>query len=278
MTLRVLVVSAVRVVREGLHSVLAAQNGVDVIGTVDLHQAKDRSAQLDPDVILFDAGRQGSVGFVEDLVASAPRSKIVAFGVKESEEEVLALAAAGTAGYIRDSVESGEIVRVLQQVVCDELTCSPRAAALLYHRVGALSQRNSGSFSGESSQADTMPLSRREMQIAQLIDRGQSNKEIARQLGIEATTVKNHIHNICRKLSVHRRGEATARIRAILKEHAPSSVSVPESVPAPNGAADQNPAARNGNHVGHPWTDMGQLGGVATASVPSELKSPIVKL
>jgi two-component system nitrate/nitrite response regulator NarL len=290
MTLRVLLVSAMRVVREALQSVLARESEVDVVGTVDLSQAKEQLAQLDPDVILFDAGRQDGVDLVKDLVASAPRSKVVAFGVNETAEEILALAAAGTAGYIGDSVKSGDVVRALQRVISDELTCSPRAAALLYRRVGTLSQRNSAlarddghaltsdhsqAPAGDHGQTDMMPLSRRELQIAPLIDRGLSNKQIARQLGIEAATVKNHIHNICRKLNVHRRGEATARMRAILAEH---SVTVPESVPAPNSAADQNPAARSGNHVGQPWTDMVQLGGVAIASVPSELKSPMVKL
>jgi two-component system, NarL family, nitrate/nitrite response regulator NarL len=282
MTLRVLLVSAMRVVREALHSVLARESEVDVVGTVDLSQAKEQLAQLDPDVILFDAGRQDGVDLVKDLVASAPRSKVVAFGVNETAEQILALAAAGTAGYIGDSVKSGDVVRAMQRVIGDELTCSPRAAALLYRRVGTLSQRNSALATdngraqpGDQSQTDMMPLSRRELQIAPLIDRGLTNKEIARQLGIEAATVKNHVHNICRKLNVHRRGEATARMRAILAEH---SVTVPESLPAPDRAADQNPAARSGNHVGHPWTDVVQLGGVAIASVPSELKSPMVKL
>src|SRR2546429_8904554 len=100
MKLRVLVVSNVRLVREGLNSILA-QRGVDVVSTVDLPHAGDRSAQLHPDVILFDAARQDSVEFVKDLVASAPHSKVVAFGVKETGEEILALAAAGAAGQRR---------------------------------------------------------------------------------------------------------------------------------------------------------------------------------
>ena len=139
MKLRVLVVSNVQVVREGLNSILA-QRGVDVVSTVDLPHAGDRSAQLHPDVTLFDAARQDSVEFVKDLVASAPHSKVVAFGVKETDEEILALAAAGTAGYVRESAESGDVVRVLEQVMCDELPCSPRAAASLYRHVAVLSQ------------------------------------------------------------------------------------------------------------------------------------------
>jgi DNA-binding NarL/FixJ family response regulator len=97
-------------------------------------------ARLLPDVVLFDAARWESVAFVKTLVASAPHSKIVAFGVKETAEEFLALAAAGTAGYVRDSAESNDAVNTLEQVMCDELPCSPRAAASLYRRVATLSQ------------------------------------------------------------------------------------------------------------------------------------------
>jgi two-component system nitrate/nitrite response regulator NarL len=60
------------------------------------------------------------------------------------------------------------------------------------------------------------PLSPRELQIAHLIETGLPNKAIGRQLGIEAATVKNHVHNLCEKLKVHRRGEVAARLRALL--------------------------------------------------------------
>src|SRR5256885_1754737 len=117
MKLRVLVVSNVRMVREGLSSILA-QRGVDVVSTVDLPHAGDRCAQLHPDVTLFDAARQDSVEFVKDLVASAPHSRVVAFGVKETDEEILALAAAGRAGPWGATPESGGVVRWLRQAVC----------------------------------------------------------------------------------------------------------------------------------------------------------------
>jgi two-component system nitrate/nitrite response regulator NarL len=193
--MRILVVSDVRIVQEGLHSILAQQAGVDLISTVDMRHATHRSAQLNPDIVLFDAVRLDSLGIVKDLVASSPHAKVVAFGVKEIDAEILALAAAGTAGWVRDSVASGDMVRVLAQVLCEELRCPPQAAAAPYHQ----------------------PLSRRELQIAHLIETGLANKEIGRQLGIEAATVKNHVHNMCEKLKVHRRGEMAARIRAILR-------------------------------------------------------------
>ena len=237
-TLRVLIVSDVRVVQEGLNSLLAQRAGIEVVSAVDMLRASDAIARLLPDVVLFDAARQDSVEFVKSLVASAPQSRIVAFGVKETAEEFLALAAAGTAGYVRDSAESNDVVNVLGQVMCDELSCSPRAAASLYRRVATLSQGSDApngvvnGNNGGNRRATTVPLSRRELQIAHLIDGGLSNKEIGRQLGIEAATVKNHVHNICEKLAVHRRGEVAGRIRTIAG--APLRL--------PTGAPDANPA------------------------------------
>ena len=239
-TLRVLIVSDVRVVQEGLHSVLAGREEVDVVSTVDTVHAREQSALLHPDIVLFDAARHDSVELLKDLVASAPNSRVVAFGVKETDEEILALAAAGTAGYVCNSAESSDVVRVLERVMRDELQCSPRAAASLYRRVAALSRGEadtiavghavaSGNVNASGHICGT-PLSRRELQIAQLIDCGLTNKQIGRELGIEAATVKNHVHNLCEKLNVHRRGEAAARIRAISRAQL--------SAPAP----DANPA------------------------------------
>jgi DNA-binding NarL/FixJ family response regulator len=217
MTLRVLVVSDVRIVQQGLRLVLMQQHGVDVVSTVNMVHAKDQSARLTPDVVLLDAACLDCLEFVQDLVAAAPGSKVVAFGVKEIDEEILALAAAGTAGYVCDSAESSDVVRVLEGVMCDELPCSPRAAASLYRRIAMLSPHSNDTANIVGShEIAPLPLSRRELQIAHLIDRGLTNKEIARQLRIEAATVKNHVHNICKKLNVHRRGEAIARIRAML--------------------------------------------------------------
>jgi DNA-binding CsgD family transcriptional regulator len=72
-------------------------------------------------------------------------------------------------------------------------------------------------IAASNSPASAVPLSRRELQIAHLVESGLTNKQIARELGIEAATVKNHVHNICGKLKVHRRGEAAALIRATVR-------------------------------------------------------------
>src|SRR5882757_6133390 len=90
--LRVLIVTDVRVVQEGMRCLLERRGEVDVLATVDVSQAREQSERLQPDVTLFDAARQDSIELLRDLVASAPASKVVAFGVKETNENILALA------------------------------------------------------------------------------------------------------------------------------------------------------------------------------------------
>jgi DNA-binding NarL/FixJ family response regulator len=57
-------------------------------------------------------------------------------------------------------------------------------------------------------------LTSREMEILRLMQQGVSNKTISRELGIELSTVKNHVHSILAKLGVHRRAEAISLLYA----------------------------------------------------------------
>jgi DNA-binding NarL/FixJ family response regulator len=221
--MRVLVVSDVRVVQQGLSAILAERGEIEIVGTADVSCAPERCIQLHPDVLLFDAARRARVGGAAELVAWVPDVKIVAFGVEETGDEVLALAAAGTAGYVHKSADCADLVRVLEGVMCDELPCSARAAASLYHSVAALTRARRDAWTAPAPDSLTcalplsrvLPLSRRELEIVHLIDGGLPNKQIARQLGIEVSTVKNHVHNLCEKLKVHRRGEAAALLRVL---------------------------------------------------------------
>jgi DNA-binding NarL/FixJ family response regulator len=102
-----------------------------------------------------------------------------------------------------------EAVRVLESVACGESRCSARTAAALLRRVAVLSAQREPPGPPDG-------LTPRERQIAGLIAQCRSNKEIARELCIEISTVKNHVHRILEKLGVRGRAEAAARVRANL--------------------------------------------------------------
>src|SRR5262252_1436764 len=162
MTLRVVVVSDVRIVQEGLCAVLGAHDEIDVVSITDPRHAGAQCARLQPQVVLFDAARRESVEYVKDVVTSAPGCKVVAFGVQETEDEILPLAAAGTSGYVRAGAASDDVVSVLGRVMHDELPCSARAAASLYREVAMLSRRGRDRA---APGAAAPRLSRRELQV-----------------------------------------------------------------------------------------------------------------
>jgi DNA-binding NarL/FixJ family response regulator len=212
--LRVLVVSDIRLFQDAFAALLEGQTDICVVGMTNPLQAPAQAAELRPDIVLFDATRADNLGYARTLGDQVPASKVVAFGVAETDAEIVALAAAGIAGYLHDDAAAEDVVAVLKSAMRDELLCSPRAAATLCHRVAVLSRDGHG---GPPEQSPAPTLSKRELQIGDLIDRGLSNKQIARQLGIQATTVKNHVHNSLDKLKVHRRGEAAASLRTALR-------------------------------------------------------------
>ena len=84
--------SDVRLVQEGLSSVLAHRAEINIVSSVDTLQARAEITRLSPQVVLFDATRPDCVEYVKGLVESVPKCKVVAFGVRESSEEFLALA------------------------------------------------------------------------------------------------------------------------------------------------------------------------------------------
>jgi two-component system nitrate/nitrite response regulator NarL len=205
----VFILSDVRLYREGLSLCLSRQPTFAVLGMGDhsaaaLAQAVERS----PDVIILDVADRRSFDVAKALRVHLPAVKMVAFAVGEAEEEVLACAAAGFAGYVARDGSEVDLVTAIENAYRGELCCSPRMAGLLFKQVAVLSVSHPAA-------AEPPNLTRRERQILELLARGLSNKEIAREMRIGSATVKNHVHNVLEKLRVRRRGEAAARLHAL---------------------------------------------------------------
>ena len=206
---RVLVLSDIKLYRDVLTASLAAQPGVgacEALATVD--EAIPRLAGGDgATIVLMDMARPESYQAVRALLAAAPAVPILAFAVGDSDEEVLACAEAGVAGFVLRSGSLQELAEAIHRLARGELLCSPRTAASLFRRLSHLAAAR------RDAAASQDPLTSREREISVLLDDGLSNKEIARRLHIEVATVKNHVHRILEKLHVSRRGEAAARLR-----------------------------------------------------------------
>ena len=209
MHIRVFIVSNVRLHREGLAALLRECPSIEVLGAISAQETQNAPSAAATDVALVDFLSPGDSETVRALRRIRAEMRIVAVGVRETASEVLACAAAGMDGYVPMDAALSDMVAAIENAVRGELVCPPKVAASLYHCIGVRDF---------SSTAIANPLTLRELQVADLINRGCPTKEIAWRLGVQPCTAKNHVRNILHKLQVRRRGQAVAKLRTLIGE------------------------------------------------------------
>jgi DNA-binding NarL/FixJ family response regulator len=208
--IRVLIISDIRLYLDGLAEIIGQYDDIEIAGTCDiLDEALLAVGRVKPNVVLQDMAMHNCMTAIRAVKRFDPSIKVVALGVPEIDREIIACAEAGISNYVTRQGSISELIRAVQDTVRGELRCSPKIAACLLQQVGSRS-------SDRTLLEEPGRLTPREMEIAHLIDLGLSNKEIATQLFIEVSTVKNHVHNLLEKLNVRRRGEAAARLRPLM--------------------------------------------------------------
>lgn len=210
MHIRVFIVSNVRLHREGLAALLRACPSIEVLGAISVQETQNAPPAVATDVALVDVLPPVDSEIVCALRKIRAGMRILAIGVHETASDVLACAAAGMDGYVPMDAALGDMVTAIENAMRGELVCSPKVAASLYHCIG---------FRDSSRSVIANPLTLRELQVADLINRGCPTKEIAWRLGVQPCTAKNHIRNILHKLRVRRRGQAVAKLRTLIGEH-----------------------------------------------------------
>lgn len=198
-TIQLALVTPVRLLQEGLAHLLRERgHSLRVEAIYPDDALVPRLLAIAPDVILVDivAVRQGVVRRVHEAM---PASRVVVFAVEEVEADLLACAEVGVAGFVARDASVEELFAAIASAQRGELHCSPRIAALMFGRLTAMAR---------GGITDRLSLTGRQLEIVRLIEEGLSNKEIARQLSIEVSTVKNHVHNVLGKLQVQHRWQA----------------------------------------------------------------------
>lgn len=214
---RVVLIAGVRLYREGVAAELRAQSGLSLVGlAADFDSAVHTVRLTRPDVVLLDASTPRTMELVSAVKETHALTRVIAFAVEESERDIELCAESGVTGFVTRDVTVDGLVSAIRAAVRGELTCSPRVAAMLFQRVTALSNVAQTVGSARSLLAS---LTRREREIAAYLAGGSSNKEIGRELHIEITTVKNHVHHILQKLQVTSRMAAAACVRVVGPAH-----------------------------------------------------------
>lgn len=134
----------------------------------------------------------------------APKARLVAVGV--TTDDAVDWIEAGVSGCVWPEASIEDLAAAVANVARGELVTPPEITDRLISRIRAL-------VAESPHVAHEGQLTPRETEVLVLVAGGLLNKEIALRLSIQEQTVKNHLVRIFRKLGVHRRAEAAARIR-----------------------------------------------------------------
>jgi DNA-binding NarL/FixJ family response regulator len=177
-----------------LRHVGEASTGVDALKAMDA---------LKPDLVLMDVHMPDMDGptTARAVLAKYPATKVVAWTVSESSDDLLRMIQAGCSGYVLKDVGPAELQRALLAALRSESPVPRRMIPDVLRRVAG-----STPLLGPSQ----VTLTSREMQILRGVAKGHTTKRLAKDLGLAAPSVETHLHNIFKKLDASNRGEAVS--------------------------------------------------------------------
>lgn len=199
--LRVFLVDDHAIVREGLRSLIGAQDGMTVVGeSADGATACEQIPLLQVDVVILDVVMPGLTGAqtAERLRRECPDIKILAFSLHEDRRYLHQMLAAGAVGYAVKRAEAKELVRAIGVVAAGGTYLDP---VLSSRQIGELLARSS------SGHAATEELSERESEVLRLTAAGYGNKQIAGRLDLSVKSVETYRSRGMAKLHLHGRVE-----------------------------------------------------------------------
>jgi two-component system nitrate/nitrite response regulator NarL len=201
--MRVLIIDDHALFRVGLQGLLE-QRGIEVADAVASGiEGLQLAKELRPDIVLLDLRMpdMGGLEVLKKLRENEPGIPVVMLTTSNEETDLIKSLRSGAQGYLLKDMEPDELVSALRDiengknVVAQDLT-------------DALARMVQGDTNVVDDDGPFSELTPREMEILCLLAEGQSNKLIARNLGISDGTVKLHVKAILRKLGIHSRVEA----------------------------------------------------------------------
>jgi DNA-binding NarL/FixJ family response regulator len=157
----------------------------------------------------------GALDLTKLLTQEFPAVKILVVGLPESKYAILQYVMAGASGYVLQDVTVEELIKNIQAVQDDKALVSPTMASALMAQIAELAQISANPYLRPEAYSELTP---RELEVLELIGDGLTNQEIAANLYIEVGTVKNHVHNILKKLDAASREDAAAHLPYIKRQ------------------------------------------------------------
>lgn len=209
--MKILIADDHRIMRDCLKSTLESA-GFSVVGcAANGHEALQLARELKPDVVTMDISMPELDGIVATrrLVRELPALRVLGLSMKADRQNVMAMFAAGAAGYLsKTTASAGELLSAIGSVASGHKYVSPGVAALVLDNAPETASVRPASGRARTQDV-SKPLSGRERQVLQLIAEGCSSKQIATRLILAVPTVETHRRQVMNKLGLRSVAELT---------------------------------------------------------------------
>jgi len=206
-TIQVLIVDDHPLIRLGVRRALESTPGLAVAGEcADLAAARDwLNNNGKADIAILDRSLPDGDGLDLAPLFKAAGMKVIVLTVDDADEEIRSAIAAGVDGYLLKSSDTDQIGHAIGMVLQDTGAFPPQVLKKLY-RPG-----------GEEPPPLTR-LSPRELEIAEYVAQGYSNKVIGAKLNLSDNTVRNHLANVMQKLHFHNRVQVATLVLQYMRK------------------------------------------------------------
>jgi Response regulator containing a CheY-like receiver domain and an HTH DNA-binding domain len=211
--IRVMIADDQELMCDGLKTILNNEEDMEVIAVVyDGLKAFEAACELHPDIILMDIRMPVMDGAESTRLVKkhCPQVKIIMLTTFDDDEYVLEALKNGANGYLLKSIRAEKLIGCIRDAAADIFSMNIDIASKFASKLAALTVPKEKISVGDFSE--------REVQVAELLAAGCTNREIAAALSIAEGTVKNYISIIYEKLGTSERVKASAVINKFLKK------------------------------------------------------------
>ena len=197
--IRVLLVDDQPLIRSGFRALLDTEDDIEVVAeAADGQEAVARVEELAPDVVLMDVRmpRMGGIEATRLIRQLFPTTRIIVLTVSDEQDDLYGAVKAGANGYLLKEVSIEEVADSVRKVVAGESLISAPVASKL------LAEFSSQPRAVHDPLAGSPRLTEREVEVLKLVALGHDNVQIAAQLAVPESTVRNHVANILTKLQL----------------------------------------------------------------------------